>query len=478
MNLNTLTIKQANEKLQSGEITSKDLTMACLDAIKEKDSKFRACLTVCEKEATAEAIEADKRIQNGETGDLLGIPYVVKDNILTKGVKTTAASKILKDYIAPFDATIIKKLKQAGAVLLAKTNLDEFAHGASTENSAFQVTRNPIDTSRVPGGSSGGSGAAVAADMCLFGLGTDTGGSIRHPAGFCGTTGLKPTYGRSSRFGLMAMTSSTDVAGSLTKTVEDAALVLKGMAGVDKNDATTVDRQVDDYESFLNKDLGGMKIGVPQEYFKEGVADGVADAVSKATLKLKELGAEIVEVSLPHTEFGVPVYYIITPSEISSNLARFDGIRYGLAYWQAKELADIYFKSRGLGFGSEVKRRIMVGTFALSAGYKDAYYLQAQKVRTKIKEELDAELRELDALVTPTSPHIAFKIGEKSQDPLKMYLEDVFATPASLAGLPAISVPCGTSKGMPVGMQLIGKRFDEKTLFRIGDAYQKLESGN
>lgn len=471
--LNQLTIKEAHEKLQSGEITSEELTRACLDAIKEKDGEIRACLTVCEEGAMKEAKEADKRIQSGETGELLGIPYMAKDNILTKDIKTTAASKILEDYVAPFDATIIDKLKQAGAVLVAKTNLDEFAHGASTENSAFQTTRNPLDTDRVPGGSSGGSAAAVAADMCLFALGTDTGGSIRHPASFCGIIGLKPTYGRSSRFGLIAMTSSTDVPGPLTKTVEDTALVLKSIAGKDKNDATTVDKQVDDYNASIDKDIKGMEIGVPKEYFEDGPDEGVVKAVTEKVEKLKELGAEVKEISLPHTKYGVPVYYIITPSEISSNLARFDGIRYGLSDRQAQELADIYFKSRGQGFGSEAKRRIMVGTFALSAGYKDAYYLQAQKVRTKIKEELDAELENLDALVTPTSPHIAFKIGEKSQDPIKMYLEDVFATPASLAGLPAMSLPCGISDGMPVGMQLIGKRFDEASLFRIGYAYQR-----
>lgn len=472
MNLNQLTITEASEKLRNGEITSQDLTRSCLDAIKEKDGEIRACLTVCEEEAIYAAQEADKRIQNGETGELLGIPYMAKDNILTKGVKTTAASKILEDYIAPFDATIIKKLKEAGAVLLAKTNLDEFAHGASTENSAFQVTRNPADTERVPGGSSGGSAAAVAADMCLFALGTDTGGSIRHPASFCGVTGLKPTYGRGSRFGLIAMTSSTDVPGPLVKTVEDAALVLKGIAGVDKNDATTVDREVEDHSASISKDIKGMKIGVPKEYFEDGPDESVVQAVKESIEKMRELGAEIKEISLPHTQYGVPVYYIITPSEISSNLARFDGIRYGFSDRRAKELVDIYLKSRGQGFGAEAKRRIMVGTFALSAGYKDAYYLHAQKVRTKIKEELDAELESVDALITPTSPHIAFKIGEKSQDPIKMYLEDVFATPASLAGLPAMSVPCGTSEGMPVGMQLIGKRFDEATLFRIGYAYQ------
>jgi aspartyl-tRNA(Asn)/glutamyl-tRNA(Gln) amidotransferase subunit A len=473
MSLNKLTIQQASEKLRNGEITSQDLVRACLDRIAERDGEIHACLTVCEQEAMDAAKKADKRRENGEDNPLLGIPFLAKDNIMTKGVKTTAASKILEDYIAPFDATIIKKLKDKGAVLLGKTNLDEFAHGASTENSRFGPTKNPVNTDKVPGGSSGGSGAAVADDMCLFALGTDTGGSIRHPASFCGVVGLKPTYGRSSRFGLIAMTSSTDVPGPLTKTTEDASLVLSAIAGSDRLDATTADMAVPDYAENMDKGLAGLRIGVPKEYFEEGGDKEVAEVIKSNIERLKEAGAEIVDISLPHTKYGVSVYYIITPSEISSNLARFDGIRYGFSDRQAKELMDIYRQSRGQGFGSEVKRRIMLGTYSLSAGYKDAYYLQAQKVRTKIAEELDRELNGLDALVTPTTPDVAFDMGSKSKDPLKMYLEDVFATPASLAGLPALSVPAGEAKEMPVGMQLIGKKFDESTLFRIGYAYQK-----
>ena len=489
MKLNELTIKQASQKLAKGEITSVELAKACLARIKEADKKIKACLTVCEKEALVEAGEADKRRAKGEGGNLLGVPYIAKDNILTRGVRTTAASKILENYIAPFDATIIKKLKEAGAVLLAKSNLDEFAHGASTENSAFGPTHNPWDLTRVPGGSSGGSAAAVAADMCLFALGTDTGGSIRCPASFCGVVGLKPTYGRSSRFGLMAMTSSTDVPGPITKTIEDAAMVLATIAGHDKNDATTPDIGVPVYEKHLGKNLKGLKIGQPEEYFGKGVEKGVRQAVEKAMAKLEELGAEIIPIRLPHAKYGIPVYYIITPSEISSNLARFDGIRYGFSSEQVKDLKEVYTKSRGKGFGPETKRRIMLGTYALSAGYYDAYYLQAQKVRTKIKEELDFELEKLDAIITPTQPSPAFKIGEQSDDPLKMYLEDIFVTGASLAGLPAISVPCGfappqspplrssreggNKTGLPVGLQLIGKRFNEEMLFRIGSAYEK-----
>ena len=475
--------------MAKGEITSVELTKACLARIKEVDKKIKACLTVCEKEALVQAGEADKRRAKGEKGKLLGIPYIAKDNILTKGIKTTAASKILENYIAPFDATIIKKLKEAGAVLLAKSNLDEFAHGASTENSAFGPTHNPWDLSRVPGGSSGGSAAAVAANMCLFALGTDTGGSIRCPASFCGVVGLKPTYGRASRFGLMAMTSSTDVPGPITKTIEDAAIVLATIAGHDKNDATTPDVEVPAYEKSLGKSLKGLKIGRPEEYFGQGVEKGVREAVEKAMAKLEELGAKIVSIKLPYAKYGIPVYYIITPSEISSNLARFDGIRYGFSSDQVKELKDVYAKSRGKGFGQEAKRRIMLGTYVLSAGYYDAYYLKAQKVRTKIKEELDFELKKLDAIITPVQPSTAFKIGEQSDDPLKMYLEDIFVTGPSLAGLPAISVPCGfahpqspplrssreggNKTGLPIGMQLIGKRFDEGVLFKIGSAYEK-----
>lgn len=479
MKLNELTIKQAHEKLIKKEITSVELTEACLLRIKDADSKISACLTVCKKEALVEAKKADKRIAKGETGELLGIPYLAKDNILTKDVKTTAASKILENYVAPFDATIIKKLKQAGAVLLGKTNLDEFAHGASTENSAFGPTHNPWDLERVPGGSSGGSGAAVAADMCLFALGTDTGGSIRCPASFCGLVGLKPTYGRSSRFGLIAMTSSTDVPGPITKTVEDASMVLQAMEGVDKLDGTTVENQHDDYEKFLGKNLKGLKIGLPREYFIDGIEIGVKEAVQTAIKKMEELGAEFVEVDLPHTKYGVPTYYIITPSEISSNLARFDGIRYGYSETSKdgsseNDLISIYKKSRGYGFGPEVKRRIMLGTYALSSGYYDAYYLRAQKVRTIIKQEFDEVLKKVDLLLTPTSPHTAFKIGEQIDDPVKMYLEDIFVTGASLSGLPAMSVNCGFVDGLPVGLQLIGKRFDEAVLFRVGHNYQQV----
>ncbi len=497
MELNRLTIKEASEKLDKGEITSVELTEACLARIKEVDGKIKACLAVCAEEALAEAKKADERRKNvGAIHGLplLGIPYLCKMNIMTKGIETNAASKILKGYIAPYDATVIKKLKAAGAVLLGKTNLDEFAHGASTENSAFGPTYNPWDLKRVPGGSSGGSAAGVAADMCIFALGTDTGGSIRQPASFCGVAGLKPTYGRASRFGLIAMTSSTDVPGVIAKTAEDTGLVLSVIAGKDKNDSTTTVADgapalSDSYSEQREEchgagapqpTLKGIKIGLPKEYFIDGIEKGTREAIDNAIEKLKELGAEFTEVSLPHTKYAIPVYYIITPSEISSNLARFDGIKYGLSRRgeAAPRLYDVYAKSRGKGFGPEVKRRIMLGTYALSAGYYDAYYLQAQKVRTKIKEEMDEALKKVDCLLTPSSPHPAFKIGEQSDDPLKMYLEDIFMSGPSLAGLPAISIPCGFDNDLPVGMQLIGGRFDEAILFRVGGSYENATEWN
>ena len=471
MNLNKLTIKEAQAKMEAGLMSSVDLTKACLARIKGIDTKVKACLSVCEKDALEEARDADTRRAKGETGSLLGIPYLAKDNILTKGLKTTAASKVLENYTAPYDATIIKKLKEAGAVLLGKTNLDEFAHGASTENSAFDTTHNPWDLDRVPGGSSGGSAAAVAADMCIFALGTDTGGSIRHPASFCGVTGLKPSYGRSSRFGLIAMTSSTDVPGPITKTTEDASLVLEVIAGLDKNDFTTVDEKIDNYNEYLQTDLKGKKIGVASEIVDQ-LEGGAKEVFNKTLEKFKELGAEIIDIHLPHAKYGVGVYYIITPSEVSSNLGRFDGIRYGFSDDEAKGLIEGYKKSRGKSFGAEAKRRIMLGTYALSAGYFDAYYLQAQKVRTIIKKELDQVLEGVDIILTPTASGTAFKIGEQSDDPLKMYLEDVFVTGPSLAGLPAISIPAGFIDDLPIGVQLVGARFDEKTIFNFAHIFQ------
>lgn len=472
MDLNKMTIKEASEKLQSGDISSFDLTKACFSRIEELNSEYNVLLSICREEALAEAKEADKRLQKGEKGSLLGIPYIAKDNFLTKGIKTTAASKILENYKAPFDATIIKKLKKAGAVLLGKANMDEFAHGASGENSAFGATKNPWDKSRVAGGSSSGSAAAVALDMCLFSLGTDTGGSIRCPASFCNIVGIKPTYGRNSRFGIIAMTSSTDCPGALTKTVEDSAIVLKTIAGVDEHDATTVDCSVPDYRADIDDGVKGIKIGVPRKFFEE-LDPKIIAVIDKSIEKFKSMGAEVREIDLRYAKYGIPVYYIITPSEISSNLARFDGVRYGFSDTEAENLLSLYKNSRGKGFGPEVKRRIMLGTYALSAGYYDAYYLQAQKVRTKIKEELDSVLEDIDLILMPTQPDIAFKIGEQSDDPLKMYLEDMFSSPASLSGLPAISIPADFSDGMPVGLQLVAKQFKEAVIYRAARAFEK-----
>lgn len=480
MNLNELTIKEARLKLDQKEITSLELTEACLAQIKKLNPEINAVLTWSEESALAEAKKADQRIKDGERGGLLGIPYLVKDNLMTKGLRTSAASKILENYLAPYDATVIKKLRLAGAVLLGKTNLDEFAHGASTENSAYGVTKNPLDLTRVPGGSSGGSAAAVASNMCLFALGSDTGGSIRQPASFCGVFGLKPSYGRVSRFGLLSMTSSTDVIGPLAKTASDAALVLEAIAGVDSLDATSAPEEVENYSATLEvNNLKGLKIGWPKEYFSKDLKPEVLNLIKEVASELESAGAIIKEVSLPMTEYGVAVYYLITPSEISSNLARFDGVGWGLAKNEIESLQDFYKTNRGIGFGPEVKRRIMLGTYALSAGYYDAYYKKAQVVRTLIKEDFERIFKEVDILLTPTSPHPAFKIGEQINDPLAMYLEDIYVTGASLAGLPAISIPAGLvatefgGKKMPIGAQLIAPRLAEGTLFKVANVLRK-----
>jgi aspartyl-tRNA(Asn)/glutamyl-tRNA(Gln) amidotransferase subunit A len=474
MELNRLNIKEARVKLDSGEITALELTNACLEQIAATNDRLNAVLTLCTDSAKEEAAAADKRLQNGERSPLLGIPYLCKDNMMTKGIRTTAASKILENYIAPYDATVIKKLKEAGAVLLGKTNLDEFAHGASTENSAYGTTKNPWDLERVPGGSSGGSGAAVAADMCLFALGSDTGGSIRCPAAFCGVVGYKSAYGAVSRSGLLSMTSSTDTIGPLTKTVEDAAIVYEVIAGTDNLDATTYqgERKVD-----LNSKIKGLRIGLPKEYFTTGLDSEIKASLDKVKEVLEEAGATFGEVSLPYTNYGIPVYYILTPSEISSNLARFDGIAWGFKAQEAKDLQEFYRQSRGLGFGPEAKRRIMLGTFALSAGYFDAYYKKAQAVRTLICQDFDQAFKDFDLLLTPTAPHPAFKIGEKNNDPLAMYLEDIYVTGASLAGLQAISIPSGLiekeGKKLPIAGQLIGPRQKETELFAAALAWEK-----
>lgn len=476
MNLNSLSIAAARKLLDAKEISALDLTRACLDRIEAVDEKIKACLLVSEVEALEEARRADERLAAGDTGPLLGIPYLAKDILMTKALNTTAASKILENYIAPYDATVIKKLKEAGAILLGKTNLDEFAHGASTENSAYGPSKNPWDQTRVPGGSSGGSAAAVAADLCLFALGTDTGGSIRQPASFCNLVGLKPSYGRVSRFGLMAMTSSTDVIGPLTKTVEDAAMVLEVIAGDDDLDATTLKNSPEHYTKLINQDIKGLRVGWPKEYFTKDLDKKVLDLLLTAKDNLIKLGAEIVEISLPHTPYTVPVYYIITPAEISSNLARFDGVAWGLSHEQTEDLQAFYKKNRGQGFGPEVKRRIMLGTYTLSAGYFDAYYKKALAVRSLIKADFTTAFENVDVILTPTTSHVAFKLGEQVNNPLAMYLEDIYVTGASLAALPAVSLPAGFINELPIGLQLIGPSLREARILNVAYQLEKLNN--
>lgn len=476
MDLNKLTIKKARQLLDKGEIRSLDLTKKYLQAIEKKDKQIKACLLVDKKGAIKKAKLADERIKNKETGVLLGIPYLAKDNLMTQGLKTTAASKILKDYIAPYNASVIEKLEKAGAILLGKTNLDEFAHGSSTENSAFFNTHNPYDLSRTPGGSSGGSAAALAADMCLFSLGSDTGGSIRQPASFCNLVSLKPSYGRVSRYGLIAMTSSTDVIGAFTKNVYDNALVLSVIAGKDEKDASSLNKEVDDYNKNIDKDIKNIKVGVVKEYF-QGLNEDIKKLIDKKIEKLKKSGVKIINISLKHSKYSVPTYYIITPSEVSSNLARFDGIAWGLSSKQTSDLKKAYLDSRSQGFGKETKRRIILGTFALSAGYADKYYKKAQEVKELIKKDFNLAFNKVDFLISPTTPHPAFKLKEQINDPLTMYLEDVYVSGASLAGLPALSLPAGfikkDKKDLPIGMQIIAPKLKEADLFKIANFLEK-----
>jgi aspartyl-tRNA(Asn)/glutamyl-tRNA(Gln) amidotransferase subunit A len=485
MEISDLDIVKAGEGLRKKEFSSVELTQACFERIKATDGKLRSFITLTEDAAMQKAQDADKRIAAGEEGNLLGIPASIKDVILTKGIETTAASNILRGYIPAEDATLIGKLRAEGMVMLGKVNCDAFAHGASTENSDFGPSRNPWDMERVPGGSSGGSASSVAATECFYSIGTDTGGSIRQPASFCGVVGLKPTYGRISRYGLISMTSSTDCPSIMAKTAKDAAIILGAIAGEDKKDATTSAAKTDDYlAAIASFNVKGLRIGVPQEYFVEGLNADIAKSVKDAIAKLEEMGAEVVEISLPHTKYAVPAYYIITPSEVSSNLAKFDGIRFGYSAQsdpatEVKDLLDVYMKSKGKGFGSEAKRRIMLGTYALSSGYYDAYYLKAQKVRALIKKDFDEAFQKVDTIIVPTAPSVAFKLGAHSDNPLEMYLGDIFLSAVSLAGLPAVSVPCGFVKPedgemlLPVGMQIIGKPFEEKTILGLSDAYGK-----
>ena len=472
-NHNYLTIHEAHRLLKNRQLSSVELTKACLARISQVEPEVRAFVTVTDELALEQAQKADELMANGDAGYLTGVPVLVKDVICTKGIRTTCSSKMLENLVPPYDATVVEKLKDCGAVIIGKANMDEFAMGSSTENSAFFITRNPWDLSRVPGGSSGGSVAAVAAGETVYALGSDTGGSIRQPAGFCSVTGLKPTYGRVSRYGLVAFASSLDQIGPLTQDVTDCALVLNAIAGYDSRDSTSVPYPVPDYTQCLTANLNGLRIGVPQEYFVEGIQPEVATAIKTAINKIEELGAKVEwEVSLAHTPHALAVYYIIAPSEASANLARYDGVKYGFSH-QADSMWAEMEKTRQYGFGAEVKRRIMLGTYALSAGYYDAYYLKAQKVRTLIRREFDQAFEKFDALVTPTSPSVPFKIGEKVDDPLQMYLSDVCTLPINIAGLPAISIPAGFADGLPIGMQIIGKSFSEETLLKIAYAYEQ-----
>jgi aspartyl-tRNA(Asn)/glutamyl-tRNA(Gln) amidotransferase subunit A len=471
--LHNLTIAAARERLDNGSLTSTELTKALLARIAQVEPQIHAYLVVDEAGALAQAASADQKLQAGERSPLLGIPLSIKDVIATKGTATTCGSRMLDNFVPPYDATVTKRLKDAGAVLLGKVNCDEFAMGSSTETSAFGATYNPWDTSRVPGGSSGGSAASVASSSSLASLGTDTGGSIRQPAALCGVTGLKPTYGRVSRYGLVAFGSSLDQIGPFTRSAEDAALVMQVIAGQDPLDGTSAPVEVPDYRAALTGDIRGLKVGVPKEYFVEGMQPGVESAVREALKQLQELGAELVEVSLPHTSYALPVYYIIAPAEASSNLARFDGVRYGTRE-EGESMWDQIMRTRGERFGAEVRRRIMLGTYALSAGYYDAYYRRAQQVRTLIRRDFQQAFEQVDILAAPTTPSVAFKIGEHADNPLAMYLEDVCTLPINLAGVPGLVVPCGFSQDLPVGLQLIGKHFDESTLLRVGDAYQRV----
>jgi aspartyl-tRNA(Asn)/glutamyl-tRNA(Gln) amidotransferase subunit A len=474
MDLHALTIHELCALLDKREVSAREVTEAFYGRIDAVDDRVRAYLTLTRDLAFEQADRADRRRQAGERGPLLGVPLAIKDVICTKGVRTTCGSKILQNFVPPYDATVMERLNAAGAILLGKANMDEFAMGSSTEHSAYGITRNPWDLHTIPGGSSGGSAAAVAADECAAALGTDTGGSIRQPAACCGIVGLKPTYGRVSRYGLVAFASSLDQIGPMTKDVRDAALLLHVIAGNDVRDSTSADLALPDFTRALNEPAKGLRIGIPREYFVEGSDAEVERAVREAIKVLEGLGAVTADISLPHTEYGVAVYYILASSEASSNLARYDGIKYGYRVPEWSNLRDMYMRTRDEGFGAEVKRRIMLGTYALSAGYYDAYYKKSQQVRTLLLQDFKAAFRQVDVIVAPTAPTPAFKIGEKTDDPLQMYLSDIFTVPVNLAGIPGISLPCGfSSAGLPIGLQIIGKPFDEETILRVAYAFEQ-----
>ena len=467
------TIVELAAGLKAGEFSSVELTSHFLDRIERLDGNINALITTTAEQALAEAAAADEKLKAGDAGPLTGIPIVQKDIFCTQGVKTSCGSKMLDNFVSPYDATVVAKLKQAGVVSLGKANMDEFAMGSSNETSFYGNVHNPWDNERVPGGSSGGSAAAVAARMAAAATGTDTGGSIRQPAALCGITGLKPTYGRISRFGMIAFASSLDQAGPMTASAEDAALMLQAMAGFDPRDSTSADHPVPDYSASLNDSLAGLKIGLPKEYFGEGLDGDVRASIDAALEVYKGLGAELVEISLPNSAMAVPTYYVVAPAECSSNLSRFDGARFGYRCENPKDLEDLYKRSRGEGFGAEVKRRIMIGTYALSAGYYDAYYLKAQKTRHLISDDFKQAFEQVDVIMGPATPAPAFKLGEKTDDPVTMYLNDIYTIAANLAGLPGLSMPVQPVKGLPVGLQLIGNYFAEARLLNVAHKFQQ-----
>jgi len=475
LKLHALTISEIRDLLDKKEISVKDLVKSIYERIETVDNRVKAFVTTTEEKALKMADEVQAKI-NEETRKkefLLGIPLAIKDNICTKGILTTCSSKILSNFIPPYESTVTSRLINQGYILIGKTNMDEFAMGSSTENSGFHITRNPWDLERIPGGSSGGSAAAVASDECIAALGSDTGGSIRQPAAFCGIVGLKPTYGRVSRYGLVAFASSLDQIGPITKNVRDTAIVMNTISGHDPYDSTSAPLPMPDFTAALGKDIKGLKLGVPKEYFIEGMEKEVEVLVKEAIKKLEALGAIPVEISLSHTGYAVATYYILATSEASSNLARYDGVKYGFRAG-GKDLMDIYMNTRAQGFGAEIKRRIMLGTYALSSGYYEAYYKKAQQVRTLIKQDFEKAFQEVDIIVTPISPTAAFKVGEKTADPLQMYLSDIFTISVNLAGVPGISIPCGfTTKNLPVGLQLIGRHFDEESILKVAYAYEQ-----
>lgn len=469
-----LTAFEIKEKILNRELTSEEVVKAIFDRIEETDGEIGSFVSLRKEKAIEEAKAVDYKIQNGETvGALAGIPVAIKDNMVSIGEPSQSASKILEGYEGIYDATVVKKLKDADAIIIGKTNMDEFAMGSTTTTSAYEkITKNPWDLDRVPGGSSGGGATSVASNQCYISLGSDTGGSIRQPASFCGVVGLKPTYGRISRYGLMAFASSLDQIGPFAKTVKDVALALNTLAGVDDYDSTVEEVEVPNYLDYLTGDIKGMKIGVPKEYFIEGLNPGVKKVVDEALETFKSLGAEIVEISLPHTKYAAPTYYVLAPAEASSNLARFDGVRYGHRTKNASNIDELYTKSRSEGFGDEVKRRIMIGTYVLSAGFFDAYFKKAQKVRRLIKNDFDKAFEKVDIIFTPVTPGPAFRLDAK-KTPVELYLEDIFTIPANLAGIPGISIPAGMTEGLPVGIQLLGKAFGEKDILKAGDAFEK-----